>query len=144
MHMSLDIVRRDLGIGPSEVIEVLRHMRSLGFDEEFREDSEEHGDDVIVLRWRDSFVYDDEFSEGFSIDRATEVAVSMLDVGRGDEGCLECARNSVEHLDFSLLSSVTSSPASPPRHGVPGVNGLSNFERATGYRAPPMRGPVTA
>jgi hypothetical protein len=109
VHISLDIVRRDLGITPSDVIERLTGMSSLGFDSEVRDDPE-HGDDVIVVRWVDTVAYNDEFKADFSDSRATEVAVRMLDVGSGDDGCSQCARNCIDSLDFSLLASSTSGP----------------------------------
>jgi len=54
--------------------------------------------------------YDDDFTNDFSHERAIEVAVRMLDVGSGDEGCRQCAENCVDELDFSLLASSTSRP----------------------------------
>lgn len=108
IHISLDIVRRDLGIAPAAVVEHLRAMISIGFEEEVRQDAE-HGDDVIVVRWVDTITYNDDFTADFADVKATEVAVRMLDVGAGDEGCKECARQCVEDLDFSLLASSTSS-----------------------------------
>ena len=89
-------------------MERLRGLHSLGFEEEMREDEEEHGDDVVVVRWSDTIRHDNEFTEEFSFERSTEVAVTMLDVGKGDEGCADCARNCVEDLDFSGLSSIGS------------------------------------
>ena len=110
VHLSLDIVRRDLGIAPSEVIERVRGMTSLGFEQEIRRD-EDHGDDVLVVRWVDTMRYDDnEVAEEFSFERPTAIAVTMLDVGASDEGCKQCAEQCVERLDFSLLASSTSKP----------------------------------
>lgn len=107
VHISLDIVRRDLDITPAAVVESMRGMTSLGFTEEIRTD-EDHGDDVIVVRWIDAITYGDDLTDEFSTERATEVAVRMLDVGVGDDGCLECERQCIEELDFSLLASATS------------------------------------
>ena len=85
-------------------------MTSLGFEQEIRRD-EDHGDDVLVVRWVDTMRYDDnEVAEEFSFERPTEIAVTMLDVGAGDEGCKQCAEQCVERLDFSLLASSTSNP----------------------------------
>jgi hypothetical protein len=110
VHLSLDIVRRDLGVAPTEVVERVRAMTSLGFEQEVRPD-EDHGDDVLVVRWLDTMRYDDnEVAEEFSIERPTEIAVTMLDVGIGDDGCRQCMENCVESLDFSLLASSTSKP----------------------------------
>jgi hypothetical protein len=82
-------------------------MTSIGFEQEIRAD-EDHGDDVIVVRWIDTVSYEEEFTSAFADERATEVAVRMLDVGTGDEGCRQCAEQCVESLDFSLLASSTS------------------------------------
>lgn len=109
VHISLDIVRRDLGITPTEVMERLKGMTSLGLEVEIRDDPD-HGDDVVVVWWEDSIAYYDESITEFADARATEVAVRMLDVGSGDEGCSQCARNCVDNLDFSLLASSTSTP----------------------------------
>lgn len=108
VHISLDIVRRDLGFTPSDVLERLTGMGSLGFDVEVRDDPDHGADDVLVVRWVDTVAYDDEFKVDFADARATEIAVRMLDVGSGDEGCSQCARNCVDSLDFSLLASSTS------------------------------------
>ena len=107
VHISLDIVRRDLGVAPAAAVESLKNMASLGFEQEIRPD-QDHGDDVIVVRWADAIAYGDDLTDEFSAVRATEVAVRMLDVGVGDDGCLECERQCVEKLDFSLLASVIS------------------------------------
>jgi hypothetical protein len=109
VHLSLDIVHRDLGIAPTEVIERIRAMTSLGFEQEVRPDVD-HDDDVLVVRWVDTMRYDDELTEELSFERATEVAVRMLDIGAGDEGCKQCADQCVQALDFSLLASSTSEP----------------------------------
>jgi hypothetical protein len=107
VHISLDIVRRDLSIAPAAAVESLKGMASLGFEQEIGSD-EDHGDDIIVVRWIDTMNYDDDTTADFSYERATEVAVRMLDVGAGDDGCKECRRQCVETLDFSLLTSATS------------------------------------
>lgn len=106
IHISLDLVRRDLGIAPAAAVDSLQGMASIGFGEELRPD-EEHGDDVVVVRWADTITYDDEFVADFSDERATEVAVRMLEVGVGDDGCRECTRQCIEDLDFSLLATAT-------------------------------------
>jgi len=54
--------------------------------------------------------YDDEFTEDFSHENATGVAVAMLDVGIGDDGCRQCRENCVDRLDFSLSASSTARP----------------------------------
>lgn len=91
MHISLDIMRRDLGIAPSAIVERMRAMASIGFEEEIRSDE----DTEMTCSWCDG---------------ATEVAVRMLDVGIGDDGCRQCAEQCIESLDFSLLASSTTGP----------------------------------
>lgn len=107
VHISLDVVRRDLGLAPAAVVESLRAMSSLGFEHETRAD-EEHGDDMLKVRWIDTVSYEDDFTAELADARATEVAVRMLGVGSGDQGCRKCAEQCVEELDFSFLSSATS------------------------------------
>ena len=109
IHISLDIVRRDLGIAPTAVVETMRAMASIGFEQEIRPD-EDHGDDVLVVRWIDTVSYKDDFTTDFADERATEVAVRMLDVGSGDERCRQCAEQCIDSLDFSLLATSTSGP----------------------------------
>jgi hypothetical protein len=111
IHISLDLVRRDLCIAPTALVERLRAMASIGFEEEIRFD-EEHGDDVLVVRWVDTITYEDGFTVDFADGRATEIAVRMLDVGIGDEGCQQCAEQCIDSLDFSLLASSTTRPRS--------------------------------
>ncbi|MDQ2709185.1 MAG: TIR domain-containing protein [Actinomycetota bacterium] len=112
IHIDLDIVRRDLHLAPTEIVERVRALASLGFEHEVRPDADHDDDDVLVVRWSDMIRHDEgSFAEDFSFERATEVAVAMLDVGSGDYGCRQCAEQCVESLDFSLLSSATSGPA---------------------------------
>jgi hypothetical protein len=111
VHISLDIIRRDLGMAPSAVIESLRAMTSLGFEGEAKPD-DDHADEMLFVRWIDTMNYKDEFINEFSDDRATEVASSMVIIGMGDEGCKQCADQCVESLDFSLLASPTSKSSS--------------------------------
>jgi len=112
IHLSMDIVRRDLGITPTELIERLRAMTSLGIEQEIRPDADHDGDDMVVVRWIDTLLHDDddEVAQEFSFERSTEIAVKMLDVGIGDDGCRQCRENCVDSLDFSLLASSTSKP----------------------------------
>ena len=106
VHISLDLIRRDLGMTPSAVIENLRAMTSIGFEAEVQRD-DDHGDDMLFVRLIDTMTYKDEFIDEFSADRAMDVAVQMMLVGMGDEGCKQCADQCVESLDFSLLASPT-------------------------------------
>ncbi|MGA9309109.1 MAG: hypothetical protein WBV74_01915 [Pseudonocardiaceae bacterium] len=92
VHVSMDIVRRDLGITPTDLVERLRVMSSLGIEQQVRVDKDHDGDDMIVVRWLDLMTYDDEFTEDFSHENATGVAVAMLDVCTGDDGCRSAGR----------------------------------------------------
>lgn len=58
-------------------------------------------DDMLFVRWIDTMTYKDDSTDEFSSERAMEVAVSMLIFGMGDEGCVKCAEQCVESLDFS-------------------------------------------
>lgn len=109
IHISLDILRRDLDIAPTAIIERLRAMASLGFEEEIKSEAD-HAEEVVVVRWVDTMTYDDDFTNDVADERAIEVAMRMLDVGSGDEGCRQCAEQCVESLDFSLLASSTTRP----------------------------------
>ena len=106
IHISLDIMRRDLEITPTALVERMRAMASIGFEEEIRSD-EEHGDDVLVVRWTDTITYEDDLTIDIANERATEVAVRMLDVGIGDDCCRQCAEQCIDSLDFSSLASST-------------------------------------
>lgn len=106
VHMSLDLIRRDIGITPSQSLEMLRMLSSLGFDHQVRDDSAGHGDDTIAIEWRDVSVYVDDDRNDFAMALSTVVAMTMLDVGQGDQ-CRECAKNCIIDLDFSQLSSAT-------------------------------------
>ena len=84
VHISLDLLRRDLDMTPTAVVENLRAMTSLGFEGEIEPD-EDHGDDMLFVRWMDTMSYKDDFTNDFSCERALGVAVQMLIVGMGDE-----------------------------------------------------------
>jgi len=106
VHLSLDVLRRDLGIAPAEVMDRIDALVSIGFDATVRVDAD-HEDDVVVVSWSDMLVHEEGLMEDFAFERSTEVAVRMLDVGAGDDGCRKCAEQCVENLDFSLLSTTT-------------------------------------
>ena len=65
VHISLDILRRDLGLTPTAVIENLRAMTSIGFEGEVKSD-DDHGDDMLFVRWIDTMTYRDDFTDEFS------------------------------------------------------------------------------
>ena len=110
IHMSLDLLRRDFGVAPTGIVERMRAMTALGFEQEIGT-AEDHDDDVIIVSWSDTVNYeDDTFVQDFAFEMATEVAVRMLDVAAGGPRCQEHAEQFVEHLarlDFSGLASST-------------------------------------
>lgn len=105
MHIELDIVRRELGLPFQEAIQKLRGLSTLGFDIETREGADHEFELIVAVRWDDRSMasHDDPYAEEYS----TLVVDKILDVGTGD-GCESCFRNSIEHLDFSDLSSTAS------------------------------------
>jgi len=109
MHVSLDLVRRDLGMPPAETLQTLRGLRSLGFVVSTRESEEDENDDeFIVIKWWDQTVYDDDYDELIlAHERSTEIAGAMLRLAT-DQYCSDHTRRAVEALDFSALSSSTS------------------------------------
>ena len=50
IHISLDLLRRDLAVAPTEIVESMRAMTALGFEQEIRT-AEHH---VIVVSWSDT------------------------------------------------------------------------------------------
>jgi hypothetical protein len=109
MHMSLDLLRRDFGVAPTEIVERIRAMTSLGFEQEIRT-AEAHDDDVIIVTWSDMTNHEDDFVQEFAFEMATEVAVRMLDVAAGGPRCHEHFQQyleRLEQLDFSGLASST-------------------------------------
>ncbi|RZT15199.1 TIR domain-containing protein [Kribbella sp. VKM Ac-2569] len=107
VHDSLDLIRRELEVTPAETLATLRGVRSLGFKAEERSDPDGEGDDLVVVSWDNQVVYEDDAMDDFNMEYSTLVAVEMLTVGSGDR-CAQCARNCVEAMDFSNLSSTTS------------------------------------
>jgi hypothetical protein len=112
IHMSLDLLRREVGLPPSEIVSILRGIGSLGFRFELREADEEHQEgDTVVLEWHDRKVSNDEFEDGlFGDGNATELLDAMIDLELGNF-CLGCAPDALqqfaETLDFSALSTAT-------------------------------------
>lgn len=114
IHISLDLLRRDLGMAPAEVVGLLKDLRSLGFDVEV-----EHGhngdenEKLVVIEWHDQRVYDDD--EG--IDDPLDGSILDSECGAGilsavisivqDDRCNQCIADAIEHLDFGFLASVT-------------------------------------
>ncbi|OAT69690.1 hypothetical protein AWB85_20085 [Mycobacteroides immunogenum] len=114
VHVSLDLIRRDIGMAPAEVLETLRSLSSVGVrvttaevqsDEEGidDEDSGHEASDLIAIQWDDTTYYDDEHVMGYAVERSTEVAWAMLTLG--GSYCLDHGRDAIKRLDFSALAS---------------------------------------
>ena len=112
MHISLDLLRRETGLAPSEIMSILRGMSSLGVESEIREEDEDHTeDDIVVVRWYDLYADNDEYRDGmFGDGNATELLGKMIDLEL-DNFCFSCTPNALkefaETLDFSALSTAT-------------------------------------
>ncbi len=104
MHVSLDLVRRAIGVPPVEAIALLKGMKSLGFESTLRDDPDGEGDDLVVLSWHDRTSRpDDVAAEDFAFEYSTLVAEKMLTVAMGDY-CVECGERVLVDLDFSNLA----------------------------------------
>jgi TIR domain len=106
VHVSLDLIKRILGVPPVQSLSLLRGLKSLGFQAELRDDAEDEGDDLVVLTWDDRSSFDDEECEEFASDYSTLVAASVIQIATFDF-CEEHAKAVIERLDFSELSSAT-------------------------------------
>lgn len=108
MHISLDLVRRDLRMPPAETLRTLRGLRSVGFVITTRESEDgESDDEMVVVEWDDRSAYDFDEETLVSVhDQSTEIAHAMLQLA--DQYCLNHTVDAVEALDFSALSSATS------------------------------------
>ncbi|MGN7136939.1 toll/interleukin-1 receptor domain-containing protein [Streptomyces pseudogriseolus] len=104
MHIELDIVRRDLGLPFQESIEKLRRLSTLGFEIDTREGMDHENELVVAVSWDDRSMasHGNSYAEEYS----TLVADRILALGAGDL-CDTCAKNCIEFLDFSNLSSAT-------------------------------------
>jgi hypothetical protein len=49
IHMSLDLLRREIGMPPAEIVSMLRSMASLGIEYTLRPDSDHSGDEVVSV-----------------------------------------------------------------------------------------------
>ncbi|WGX94541.1 toll/interleukin-1 receptor domain-containing protein [Nocardioides sp. L-11A] len=103
VHVSLDLLRRTSGIPPTEIVQILSGMSSLGVEAKPYA-SEDHDDpDMIEVRWENRWSYPDTDQDDFNFERSTEVARAMM-LGASADQCAECAREALEVLDFSALS----------------------------------------
>lgn len=110
MHISLDLLRRELGIPPSETLRILRSLGSLGFRWSIRkrphdDDVDPEDDPIVEISWNDLTFYDWETSyedDGFTM----EVVTTMLQM-IAKTCCESCIEDALTSLDFSPLSDVT-------------------------------------
>ncbi|MGI5487969.1 toll/interleukin-1 receptor domain-containing protein [Microtetraspora malaysiensis] len=106
VHISLDIVRRDLSISPNQVLETLRRLDSLGFEFKLRESMEDHAErDIVEVSWLNPMSYNDKAMMEYSLEYATLVAARIIEFGAGNsDGCLQCFYVNMVQLDFSNLA----------------------------------------
>lgn len=107
VHISLDLIRRELGLAPAETLRTLRGLSSVGFSSSTRPSEDDDVDDeMVVVEWHDRTTYDEEaVSCEWSMERSTEVACQI--VRMSDNLCQEHIVERVRALDFSALSSAT-------------------------------------
>lgn len=114
VHASLDLIRRDTGMAPAEVLETLRNLASVGVrvtmaevqSDEYTDDEDDSGhdaSDLVAIQWHDTSYYDDDDLMDFAAERSTEVAWAMLTLG--GTYCLDHGRDAIKRLDFSALAS---------------------------------------
>jgi hypothetical protein len=112
VHISLDLLRRETSLPPSELVSILRGISSLGFHSSLRPEDEGHGESLlIVVEWHDMSVANDEFDDGiFGSGNATKVLSEMIGLELGNY-CFECTPDALQKfaktLDFSALSTAT-------------------------------------
>lgn len=104
VDIDLDILRRSSRLSRREIIEALLSIRSLGF--RYRLQDENPGDydqpplERLFLEWHDLDTPEDIESN------ATDLAVAMIELAT-DGFCTECGFRRLMRLDFSQLSSAT-------------------------------------
>lgn len=114
VHISLDLIRRDTGMPPAQVLETLRGLSSVGVrvttaevqSEDYEDEDEDLGHeagDLVAIQWNDTSYYEDEHVMEYAFERSTELAWAMLTLGR--EYCLHHGREAIKRLDFSALAS---------------------------------------
>ncbi len=110
VHMELDLVCRDIGISPTEVVSTREGMVALGVNVELRNDAN-HAKGVVVVSWDDYTAYEEgALAEEYSFSRSNEIAVTMLNTSC-DGCCTQCGENRIRSLDFSELALFPSDPA---------------------------------
>jgi hypothetical protein len=101
IHISVDLLRRITDLAPSEALNTLRQLSSLGFEHEVRSD-EDH-DETLALRWNNFMIYEDEL---VLKDATTLLVNEMLEIVT-ENHCAQCGAKKLQNLDFSALATVT-------------------------------------
>lgn len=113
IHISLDLIRRELGYPPAETMEMLRKMSSLGIRSSLRP-NEDDGDSHVRMGWTDRGTGGNE-AHVFARKYSTEIAMQSIDLATNM--VCECHRHRIiELLDFSALS--LGVPDSPGKIGM--------------------------
>lgn len=106
VHANLDLIRRDLDISPTRVMQIMDGLCSLGFKSKLKEEYHQHSEDLVVVTWNDRTSYKDIATFHYASRFSTSVAYSVIKVGIGRYCTLHGAEH-LERLDFSALSSAT-------------------------------------
>jgi len=105
IHVSIDLIRRPLGMASAEVVETLQGMQSLGISLDPHPSDDHDADDIMEIRWTNFVGYEDERKEDFSTEMSTAIAYEVV-TGAAEDNCMTCALEGLNALDFSALSSV--------------------------------------
>lgn len=106
-HVSLDRMRRDIGIPVPEITSALAGMSSLGFLAHVQRHSfEGGGQEALHLEWHDMSAYKNQKLANFAEKSSTKVASAMFQTTLGHY-CEDHQVSIIELLDFSALSSST-------------------------------------
>jgi TIR domain len=109
VHMSLNLVRREIGFSRAKILRLLKNIGPLGFYPSLRESHYGDGhdldrdDELIVLEWHD-------MSTDLEIDEesnSTDIAEKML-ITATEDYCSSCTERILRELDFSGLANATS------------------------------------
>jgi hypothetical protein len=92
-HVVLDVMRRDVGVGVAEIIEVFRGLRSLGFTWSVKEHRNEDGvEETLHVTWNDVIDYKNRKTGAYAEGNSTRVAVAMV-LGSLEHYCEEHAES---------------------------------------------------
>jgi hypothetical protein len=104
IHISLDLLRRMTGVGPTKAVRTLSKLGSLGFQWELRKSHDGISDDpTVALEWHDLRVHN---TRSLTDSNSTHIASAMF--GLAAEGlCENCVQEALDTLDFGQLASFT-------------------------------------